>query len=110
MSSPTGAYSQQSESVDHCIACSVELSAVHSAHLLPESPDEKPCAPVDSGELKVIAAVIDRLAGTNPNVADTKVADIVNASYARFDGRPIRDYVPLLVERDARAQLAGMGG
>jgi hypothetical protein len=25
--------------------------------------------------------------------------------HARFDGRPLRDYVPLLVERSARSEL-----
>jgi hypothetical protein len=32
----------------------------------------------------------------------------VEQVHARFDG-PVRDYVPLLVEREARAQLTAMG-
>jgi hypothetical protein len=32
----------------------------------------------------------------------------VERVHARFDG-PVRDYVPLLVEREARAQLTAMG-
>ncbi len=38
--------------------------------------------------------------------ADT-VTQIVNEAYRRFDGQPIRDFVPLLVERRAQEQLGG---
>lgn len=37
---------------------------------------------------------------TGEKVAD----DVVNDYYARFDGRPIRDFVPLFVERGARTR------
>jgi hypothetical protein len=30
---------------------------------------------------------------------------VLRATYARFDGRPIRDFVPLLVERAAAERL-----
>ena len=38
------------------------------------------------------------------------VADVVQKMHAKFDGRPIRDFVPLFVERNARAELAKLGG
>jgi hypothetical protein len=34
------------------------------------------------------------------------VAAVVRGVHARFDGRPVREYVPLLVERFAGQELA----
>jgi hypothetical protein len=34
----------------------------------------------------------------------------VHEQFARFDGRPIRDFVPLFVERSAKAELNNLGG
>ena len=58
----------------------------------------------------VIDQVVNRLATKYPAVPAAKVADVVTAFHARFEGRPIRDYVPLFVERGAGTQLAGMSG
>jgi hypothetical protein len=33
------------------------------------------------------------------------VASVVHDVHARFDGRPLRDFVPLLVERTAKSEL-----
>jgi hypothetical protein len=38
------------------------------------------------------------------------VADVVHKLRTKFDGRPVRDFVPLLVERNAQAELAKLGG
>jgi len=35
---------------------------------------------------------------------------VVHRNHARFDGRPVRDFVPLFVERGARQELAKLGG
>lgn len=40
--------------------------------------------------------------------ADT-VATVVHQAYARFDGRPVRDFIPLFVERGAHRQLSQLG-
>ncbi|MDX1891172.1 three-helix bundle dimerization domain-containing protein [Mycolicibacterium sp. 050158] len=61
---------------------------------------------IESSERTVIDQVVDRLSQKYPGVPGEKVVDVVNDCYARFDGRPIRDYVPLFVERGARARLA----
>jgi hypothetical protein len=34
----------------------------------------------------------------------------VNEEHARFDGRPIREFIPLFVERNTKAGLAKLGG
>ena len=33
---------------------------------------------------------------------------VVLDAYARFNGRPVRSYIPLFTERDAKAPLAGL--
>ena len=69
----------------------------------------EPSGVIESSERTVIDQVVDRLAKKYPSVPGEKVADVVYDCYARFDGRPIRDYVPLFVERGARDHLARLG-
>jgi hypothetical protein len=38
-------------------------------------------------------------------VPPERVAEIVRDIYAQFDERPLREYVPLFVERGAKRQL-----
>lgn len=47
---------------------------------------------------------------TAPDVASLleTVEKVVHDAYARFNGRPVRSYIPLFVERDAKVQLAGL--
>ncbi|BAP99553.1 hypothetical protein MM1S1540310_4367 [Mycobacteroides abscessus subsp. bolletii 1S-154-0310] len=49
---------------------------------------------------------MDDLQGRHPSVTRDVVDAVVRAVHARFDGSPVRDYVPLLVERRAREELA----
>ena len=53
-----------------------------------------------------IARTIDKLASEFPHLAKERVTAVVAQIRPRFDGRPIRDFVPLFVERRARAILA----
>jgi hypothetical protein len=52
-----------------------------------------------------IQQVITRLTATYPGVPQTRVVDVVKTVHARFDGRPLREFVPLFVERAAKAEL-----
>ena len=61
---------------------------------------------VDAGEWTAIKQVVDRLTQSYPSVPAEKVATVVHLNHARFDGRPVRDFVPLFVERGARQELA----
>lgn len=61
---------------------------------------------VDSNEWTAIKQVVDRLTSSHPAVPPDAVATVVHHNHARFDGRPIRDFVPLFVERGARRDLA----
>lgn len=47
-----------------------------------------------------------RLNSKYPHFSPDEIAATVARVYARFDRSRIRDYVPLLVERRARAELA----
>lgn len=58
-----------------------------------------------SDEERAIGEVIDRLARQFPLVPTDEVAQAVGQSRPEFDGAPIRDFVPLFVERGAKARL-----
>lgn len=56
-------------------------------------------------EQQIIDQLAERLADAHGNLEPSQVARVVHEQYARFDGRPIRDFVPLFVERRATAEL-----
>ena len=60
--------------------------------------------PSDS-EVRAVEELINRLAARFADVPADTVRQIVNASWDRFTGTPIRDFVPVLVERSARERL-----
>jgi hypothetical protein len=60
---------------------------------------------IELSEQTVIDEVVARLASRYPTIAQSTVSTVVHDVYTRFDGRPLRDYIPLLVERNARTEL-----
>ena len=60
---------------------------------------------IRSSEWTAIQQVVDRLKESFPAVAPDTVTLTVHHNHARFDGRRVRDFVPLFVERGARAEL-----
>jgi len=60
---------------------------------------------IELSEQTVIDEVVARLSSRYPAISKETVESIVHDVHARFDGRPLRDYVPLLVERSARSEL-----
>lgn len=60
---------------------------------------------IESSEQQIIAQLAQRLVGVYPQVDPTHVSRLVQEEYARFDGRPIRDFIPLFVERKANGAL-----
>jgi hypothetical protein len=52
-----------------------------------------------------IAELIVRLADTYAELPSEQVVSVVNDALAHFNGAPLREYVPLLVERRARKEL-----
>jgi hypothetical protein len=57
-------------------------------------------------EQTAISEVCERLAQRHPTVPPLTIAKVVYNVHAKFDGRPIRDFVPLFVERNAQSELA----
>ena len=59
-----------------------------------------------SAEDVLIEQVVDRLSATFPQVPSDTVTSVVARYHSRFDGRPLREFVPLFVERGSRRELA----
>jgi hypothetical protein len=51
--------------------------------------------------------VAERLAERYPGTPPELIASLVQLTYRSFEGRPIRDYVPVLVEHAVRDWLDG---
>lgn len=61
---------------------------------------------IEAHEEAAIRAVIERLTEAyGATHAPEDVESAVTAAHATFDGRPVRDFIPILVERKARAAL-----
>ena len=56
-------------------------------------------------ETRAVTEVSHRLAASFPEVAPDVVEQVVHASHQQFAGSPIRDFVPVLVERYAKSSL-----
>jgi hypothetical protein len=59
-------------------------------------------------ELQAVLEVRDRLQDKFSHVRPAEVARTVDEAYHEFDGHPIRDFVPVLVERAAADRLRGI--
>ena len=57
-------------------------------------------------EQTMVEGVERRLANHYADVPAERISAIVRGAYAQFEQSPIRDFVPLFVERRARAELA----
>ncbi|WOH17511.1 hypothetical protein IRJ34_14275 [Paenarthrobacter sp. GOM3] len=56
-------------------------------------------------EGQAVAAVIGRLVNKFPNAPRPLVEEIVSEEYNALNDGPIRDYVPVLIERAAKIRL-----
>lgn len=59
-------------------------------------------------ETKAVAEVAERLLRRFPHLPKQTVDDLVGQVHAQFEGRPIRDFVPVLVENIARSRLSAL--
>jgi hypothetical protein len=60
---------------------------------------------IELSEQTVIEQVVARLTSRYPAISESTVAGVVRDVHSRFEGRPLRDYIPLLVERTAKSEL-----
>ncbi|MGB5112603.1 MAG: hypothetical protein WBO08_13690 [Mycobacterium sp.] len=65
---------------------------------------------VTTEEDRLIGQVVDRLLAQFPQVPPATVEDTVGSVHHRFDDAPIRDFVPLFVERHTKDKLANLAG
>ena len=71
---------------------------------LPGGPQTNTMANEDEREM--VVAVIERLAKRFPDAPRTLVEEIVSEEYTALNDGPIRDYVPVLIERAAKVRLS----
>lgn len=64
---------------------------------------------IELSEQQIIDQLAQRLATVYAAVEPDRVTGAVREEYARFDGLPIRDFIPLLVERNVKSELAKLG-
>jgi hypothetical protein len=64
----------------------------------------------DPDETKSIDTVIAALELRFPKLPRPEIAEVVDERYHQFDGAPVRDYIPVLVQREAGRQLLEMSG
>jgi len=57
-------------------------------------------------ELRSVEQVVERLSAKFARIPSQRVSEVVSATYHEFDGAPIRDFVPIMVERSATDRLA----
>jgi hypothetical protein len=67
----------------------------------------EPDAVIELSEQTIIDEVSDRLTSKYPTIPPDTLTAVVQGVHARFNGRPVREYVPLLVERFAGEELRG---
>jgi hypothetical protein len=60
----------------------------------------------NSEETRVLTQVSERLWSRFPHIPRQRVNDVVTRTYHDFDRAPIRDFVEILVERDAADLLS----
>ncbi|HET6735899.1 three-helix bundle dimerization domain-containing protein [Mycobacterium sp.] len=64
---------------------------------------------IELSEQTVIDQIIVRLTSQYPTISTSTVSTVVRDVHSRYDDRPVRDFVPLLVERHAKSELARLG-
>ena len=60
---------------------------------------------IELSEQQIMDQVAERLTGIYPDVPSDMISRFVHEQHARYEGRPIRDFIPLFVERHTRAEL-----
>ena len=56
-------------------------------------------------EARAVDEVIDRLVGRFPDLSRDRIASVVETAHLELEGNPVRDFVPVLVERTAKQRL-----
>jgi hypothetical protein len=65
---------------------------------------------IEANEWSAIQQLTQRLQLSFPTITPETVTTVVHHNHSRFDGRPVRDFVPLFVERGAKRELQSLNG
>lgn len=60
---------------------------------------------ISTEEFRSIEQVTERLRGRFPELQPETVRSVVDTVHHQYDGRPIREFVPVLVEREVKDAL-----
>lgn len=63
--------------------------------------------PAAAHESRELNEVVERLCARFPDEQEERVRAVVTKAHEGFAGNPIRDFVPVFVERSARDELSG---
>lgn len=69
------------------------------------SPQDRHQAHRERAETAALAKIAERIAGQFPELSAEEIDRAIQARYAEFEGSRIRDFVPVLVERQVRRDL-----
>ncbi len=61
-------------------------------------------------EIRELDEVVERLLQRFPDLSEERVRTVVDKIHEGFAGNPIRDFVPVFVERAVRDELSQLGG
>ncbi len=61
---------------------------------------------VDPDEEHALALVSERLRGRFPGARPEGITELVSEAHHQFDGRPVRAFIPVLVEREVAERLS----
>ena len=62
----------------------------------------------EAAEQRSVEEVIDRLTKRYPDVDRLEIVQIVAQEHQAFEGHPIRDFVPVLVEKSAKKRVKAL--
>lgn len=62
----------------------------------------------DESEQRGVDEVVTRLSGRFPDVDVERIRAIVAEEHHAYEGRPVRDFVPVLVEKNAKKRVKAL--
>ena len=62
----------------------------------------------EAAELRSVEEVVERLSVKYPGVERAVIAQIVAEEHHEYDGRRVRDFVPVLVEKSAKKRVKAL--
>ena len=84
------------------------MSRTQDADLSGQEEQGSVCQVNETDEARAVVLVKVRLRARFPMLRGEVIEQVVDACHREFNGSPIRDFVPILVERQARDELSAV--